>query len=349
MIHGAKCQAIAIACLVLLRTQCADASGTDDYVIAFKRFLSGGPSEYEVQFSVVQHADDELKRRLQEFNKRSEERKISISFEQPQFYNVRRALHGFSVRRGSSLADVQGPDTIEYGVVSNTYWSANRQVEALDDAALPKLKATQGQDWTSLADEAVQNVMTLGLWVRAGSVVWNGTKFTAETPNNHPIPRDRRGMRIVSGQLFCTNDIPAMIDYGYDSNRYFVYYHYDGGTDQSTKLPRTMEIIEAYLASGMTNRYSLELIRYRAKDFSVSATGPPHRENELPVFHRDSGGAVSWSGLHGQGSKAAAVKKKAHTGIIRGVIAGSMVICTILIFGRLFWPARPSPRKGVGQ
>jgi len=343
MVYGAKCRAIAIVCLIVARAQSANGSGTNDYVAAFKEFLNEQHSDYEVQFSVVQHVDDAYKRRLQEFNNGPGKTKISVSFDRPQFYRVRRTQSGFAVKSGSNMNDVQGPDSKEYGVVSNTLWSASGQVETLDDAALPKLKTTQGVSWTNLADEAVQEVMTLGLWVRPGSVVWSGDTFTAETPNNHPIPRDKRGMRIVFGQLFCTNDIPAMITYQYDSNRYSVYYHYDGNSNQHSMLPRIMDIVEAYLASGMTNRYTLELISYRAKDFSVSSTGPSHREGELPVFHRSSGGAVSWSGLHGQGSRPATVHRKTHAPVIRGLVGGVMVVLTILFFGCLFWRKRNTP------
>ena len=345
MTHSVELRILTITCLTITACLRASSSGTNDYVSSFKAFVNAQHAEYEVQFSVVQYADDELKRRVEAFNSGSAKRKLSLSYDRPQFYRVRRARGGFAVRRGSNLSEVLDRDSLEFGVVSNTFWSVDRQAVTFDDAALRKLKATQGKDWTNLADEAVQEVMTLGMWVRGGSVVWDGDAFTAETPECNPIPRDRRGKRIVFGQLFCSNGIPALVNYGYDSNRYSVYYSYDRNDHQTIKLPRTMDVVEVYLASGMTNRCSLELISYKATNFALASTGPGPRKDELPVLHRSAGGAVEWTGLKGKGTKPAtvSVKQEVHTAVRRGVLVGAMVIFTVLFIGGLFWQkvARP--------
>lgn len=300
------CIVLVFCCsLVVLR---GSETVSNDYISSLKQFLNTNYDEYEVVFSVVQHNNPALQKMLEEHNKTAK-KKLMLQFETPGFLRVRRTQDGFFVHVASSLKQITNCDVSTngnhaQGVVSNSYWSANNGLLVMDNSFLPNLYQQQGRTWKDLANEAADEVLSLGMWINKGTVVWDGTNFTAETRTRAPVPKDKQGQRIISGYITLSNGVPSEIAYQFASNRFTIVPTYEGSISKTYGIPSQFTIFSRFFGGG-NNTVSYQISSLLITNFPPDSTAPMAFANtnnnpRLTIIHKTLNGAGIMSQFNGK-------------------------------------------------
>ncbi len=325
--------------LMLMVGRVAGADLESKWVSDFKRFLQKQDSEFVLVFSVTSSPNQALSDKLDEMN-RGGRMKFKVDSGSTKYFYVRRSHSGFSVREASDVERLLGGEGRERGMISNVFYTVLEQGTTIDESVSARLRK-QGRVWTELADESVQEALTLGLWIRPGSILWSGDTFAAETATCSPVPKDKRGKRLVWGELFRSNGIPVSVTYQYGSNRFTVRYAYGKSPSDSMELPQQVDILEQYLAGGTTSAHVIELIKYVPTNFPPGALALPQAKAETPVFRISRDGVGRWTNLKGHGSKPAVVKRTGSS-VGKWVVLGGAGASTVLLLAWLAIQKRQS-------
>jgi len=228
----------------------------DALIDRFKQFLNTEHETYDVIYSDTQEDFPGLREGVAKANGR-----FTIFIGTPTYYRVCRGTSGFYSRMAEKESLLHSYDLSvagqgAYGATTNLYWSFSGPSFVLDENRMAE-EAKSGRSLEIMAKLASQEVMSLGLVVRNGTLVWNGNKFSAELPTWGQVPRDKMGQRLVTGELVTSNGAPTSVIYTYSTNRTIVVtYSYEGKFSGDNLLPSritvcmttvdTREIIELF-------------------------------------------------------------------------------------------------------
>jgi hypothetical protein len=274
-----------------------------DYFSALQGLLNADFPEYEIVFSIV---DKTVRPQLPQAqtSQRATIGQIGSpntdsgsawhrTYERPGFYHLRRSHDGFVTQSGDSLEQVQRfslttDQTAQIsGVCSNAWWQNGHGLLFMDNTRFSALKnhelAGAAKD---LADEVEQDVLSLGLCIKRGSVLWNGTHFTAETGTHSSTPAGLRGRRIVTGHVNLSNGIPTDLDCGIftapvsaqlpsqDASAHFsIHLGYDPVISARFKIPTQMDVTRI-VPKVATNHLEYRIFGLQAANFPSGSSSP---------------------------------------------------------------------------
>jgi len=257
----------------------ADADETNDHFISLKEFLNSDLKEYEVIFSVSHQSNKAVEEEFAAFQ-RAVGGNISMVLDQPVFYRVRRTEWGFSIQRARTLGDIEEgklslPDQSANGVVSNVYWSANMGAVFYDPGKALETEKRFGTNWFAISCEQATKILSLGLLVRKGSLVWDGTNFEAEPVNFVRTPSAEHATRSISGNVTLSDGLPSAITYRLGSAQFVVLLDYKNpNTNLSWRIPNHLTTIDQLPSGRGSNVFTWELISLQLANFLPESTGP---------------------------------------------------------------------------
>jgi len=307
-----------------------------------KSFVNRPIPEYEMVYSVLQHTNVELLKRQQEFNRSSAgKRTVSFGFGRATYYRLRCAKDGFFVHSARNLTDIQSYKVTKgaSGVVSNTFWSIQEGKLIYDDERLEKLQSQQGMGWMELAEQASHHLLSLGLLVRKGTVIWEEDNFTATSVDFGILPRQLRGQPAVMGTLIRSNNLPVSIKYSlFDSNRWIIKYDYDTPLAGDSNIPKRLEVES--IITGWRDTFTFELISLIETNFPAHCTGPNQFEsaNTISTVLHVGKNQMELTRSRGKASKIALpIKTAQREGSKRTVLIAALIITSLF---PLFWSIR---------
>jgi hypothetical protein len=245
--------------------QPADQHQTNQYVADLREFINHEYNDFEITYS----KDGMV------FSATIGSPVIRTNFE-TDYYFLRRSPDGFLFHRGNTVAVLESSNLLRltYGVDSKSrhYWSAGPNgLLVVDEKKLEKLHDQAGKTWTDLFEDACPGVLTYGLYIKKGSIVWDGNKFTAYTSSHIPVISEKRNKPLITGELFLSNGLPSLIKYSYASNDFDLYLSYTRKVDSPMLLPNLLHAEERYRGA-RTDSYTMELQSFRLTNFAVSST-----------------------------------------------------------------------------
>ena len=154
----------------------ADSLSASNLFSTLKEFLQRDAEEYEVIYSVTQNSNEQPQKSLQAINTQKNTQ-IRVAFDVPWFFRVRRSKDGYFVHKADSFRaieslDLSGATDYAHGVTWNADWNISNKILIFNDSKDKESNNSQEKAWTNSANEAIQNMLSLGLWIRKGSVVW---------------------------------------------------------------------------------------------------------------------------------------------------------------------------------
>lgn len=291
----------AVALLVIPFTSLSEVSQIDnEYFPAFKEFLNSEFGEYEVVFSILHHSHKALEDELAGFTK-GKGAGFSMILDKPVYYRVRRTRNGFSLHSAHSLDEIEneviGGGQSAFGVLSNVYWSANSSTIYFDEWRSVDMEERLGSDWISVQCEQAVRALSFGMYVRKGSVVWDGTNFTAESAAS--LNPKRR----ISGTLTLSNGLPFLVRYLLGSLKHEVALSYEKPIATSGRLiPNRFRVIHELPKTHGSNMFTWELIGLSVTNFAPSSTSPQEflsTASRMTVVQRSVNGTAKAVALHG--------------------------------------------------
>lgn len=180
--HPVAVLAAALLCLGGVRTCCGASAEANDAFGQLKGFLDADAQEYEVVFSVVHHSNEAMRQLVSDLQKRTGVN-LQVSFDEVEFFRVRRAKDGFLTQRAADLASIEtrsvsGARGSAEGMVSNNCWSLSGGLLTTDQGKCAEMNKRLGTNWWEVrADESAYKALSLGLHLRRGSLAWDGTNF----------------------------------------------------------------------------------------------------------------------------------------------------------------------------
>jgi len=277
-----------------------------DYFTALQGLLNNDYAEYEIAFSIVDTTVQPDGRQMAQIASPNAGPggEWSRTYTQPGFYRLRRAQDGFFAQTGRSLDQVQkfALDTNEpaqvSGAYANAWWQFGHGLLFLDFTRFPALQNQElgGWEWRmgrgisftrfpalqnhefdgaakDLADAAEQDILSLGLCLKRGSVAWDGTHFTAETGTHISTPADLRGRRIVIGDVILSNGIPSQLDAQISTAHFSIRLGYDPVISARFKIPSQMDVVRTGPESG-ANHLVFQIHSLQVTNFPPGSTSP---------------------------------------------------------------------------
>lgn len=245
---------------------------------SLKAFLNTNYPEYEITFSVLHQSNNILQKQFESLFRGS---RMTMIVDRPVFYKARITRDGYSLVTAYTLDDIQGKGVAmtnmsAFGLTSNNLcWSANNNNVVYDAAEFAEMTGKYGPGWVHLKYQQASKLLSLCLPVRKGTVIWNGTNFTAERDihNTFDSKDSEQGVRI-SGSLTFSNGMPSVISCTNFGLRHTVTLSYDGALQNGFILPKQLLVDEELPNKEGDNIFTWTIINLTVTNFPPNSTAP---------------------------------------------------------------------------
>jgi hypothetical protein len=228
----------------------------------FKGYLNTNYSEFEVVFSITQFENKQLE---QTFAKLHPLQGFSVRIDREVFYRVCKTTNGFLCQTATNLSELTNNivNRSAYGVVSNVYWSCMNGKLVIDRDRLQN-EFAKGVKWPDMAYDATHKIFSYGMPFRKGTLKWTGNKFTAETASSYPVPKDKRGERLINGEVSMDSGSSVSLSCSFPAYKAFAQLHSVAGVTENLGIPENAVITEVFTTSGMSNTWQIDLISLKS-------------------------------------------------------------------------------------
>ena len=345
-------------CFICVPATQAAPGETNNAFDDLKAFLNTDTREYEVVFSAVHHSTEGMKQLVGDLQKRMPG--LRVSFDEAEFFRVRRAKDGFCIQQATDLAGINSRKVSSdrgsaEGVFSNAYWLLTERLITTDQGKLVEMNKRLGTNWWEVrADESAAKALSFGLRLRRGSLKWYGTNFTAELAVGGRVQVSESRAQRISGSLSLSNGLPFAITYELYSNKFTVFLAYRTEVRCPFRIPDELRICEPLPEGRGSNIFTVQIVSLELTNLQDSRTDPSEFLKANPgvtVVEKVVDGSAKVVSLWGRPGNGAAVGMSGMDASTprrwtRRILLGALLLPT-LAFSYLLFHRRVGERGGL--